>query len=258
MGLGTVREETHRPRPIKDLLAPWTAANQLFGPEASGSPSFWSFDSLQVLSIMRSLVGLFIVEAVYDHFRVDYAEIDGVNIYLYLIASMGVTVLLSIVIAARKRNFSRESIRPGIRAAVGLLVMGAVVPLNYLRDLHNGFIGVTIGLLFEMILIWYIIFWTVCVIYWLRYPFGDSETYPPLGPIVTGATVIVLMLISLIQGDSDAVPDIIWLGVTLAGVATSLALVSLELHLLRRNSAHRAETSPPKANGQHRTRHFNA
>lgn len=242
MGPGVVREETHRSRSIRGLLVPWTAANQLFGSEASESPSFWSFDLMQILAIVRSLVGLFVVEAVFDHFRVDYAEIDGVNIYLYLITSMGVTVLLSIVIAARKRDLSRESIRPGIRAAVGLLIMGAVIPINYLRDLHNGPIGVTIGLLFEVILIWYIIFWAVCVIYWLRYPFGDSETYPSLGPTVTGTTVVVLILVSLIRGNSDAVPGIIWLGVILAGGATSLALVALELHLLRRNSARRDET----------------
>jgi hypothetical protein len=225
-------KKNRQPMSKKKLLVPWIAGKKLFGAEATDAPPFWSFgEGLQILSIARALVGIVVAGSIYAHFRVDYANTAGSSEYLALNISMGITALFTAIEVLWNHDFSREALRPGIRAIVGLLVMAAIIPIDHWHNQLS-----IAGFVASIAAIWYIFFWTTCLIYWLRYPFGTSKAYPSLGPNVTGATVIVVMLVSLIRWQPGGVPILIWLGVTFAGTLTSLALVALELHLVRRNS----------------------
>lgn len=218
-------------------MSPGDGGCQLFGPDAE-EPSFWSIDLMQLLSIFRSLVGIVAAESVYSRFKQDFIESGSVSWFLAVIISMGIAFLFTAAVAVKRRDFSKENRHPGTRAFMGLLVMGGLALLNHLRYQNP----IIVGLIFEIPFLWWLVFWTICWVYWIRYPFGNSKAYPSLGPIVTGATIIVVMLISLIRGDSDRVPVTVWLGVTLAGATTALALVALELYLIHRDSARHAES----------------
>ena len=70
--------------------------------------------------------------------------------------------------------------------------------------------------------------------YWYLYPFGASRKFPFLGPAVTGTTVVAVAAVSFARGDIGPLPVLPWIGLTLAGLVTSLALVAGEVRLLRR------------------------
>jgi uncharacterized membrane protein len=84
------------------------------------------------------------------------------------------------------------------------------------------------------------------MLYWYLSPFGESDKFPFLGPIISGITVIAVTVISFIQGDGGPLPVLPWIGITLCGLLTSLALVAGEIYGLQRKiaeQAHRAASS---------------
>jgi hypothetical protein len=213
---------------------PWVLAKRLFGsiPTPNYGDSSYG-DAIQAFTIIRAISGIIIADIIYSHFHADeqYVNSWGVGAFLAIVISMGITILLTAIVTVRKRDFSKEGWQPAIRAAAGLIAL-AGIPI---KDHFYSQISIT-AFFVGIAGVWYAIFLAVCLIYWIIYPFGTSSRYPFLGPIVTALTLTIVTLISLIEGYSGPAPLIIWIGVTLAGASTALALVAVEIHLLRRYS----------------------
>lgn len=205
---------------------PWVCARRLFGP-----PPNRDYGPLEQLSFARTIIGFSIAAMIYDYYRAgnDFATSWASSIEYTLFVSIGFTLTLAFFVVARSHDYSRQGLEPIIRAAAGLLVILAYIPVEHFRNELS-----TVGYIVGILALWYIPFLLASGIYWFLNPFGSSEKYPVIGPVVTGATVIIVTVISLISGDDGSVPLFVWLGVTIFGFVTSLSLVAAEIYLLMR------------------------
>jgi hypothetical protein len=236
---------------------PWICAKRLFGPkpaEEQGPEPAEEHGWLLALSLARTIIGFTISVMIYEHFRADdQLTNDGAsNMEFTIFISIGLTLIITTIIAVHTKNFSQDTLQPFGHAGMALLAIGGVVILDPLRSNPNLLVSLTTSI----IILWLGPFTCVSMVYWYLYPFGSSKKFPFLGPAITGATVVSVTLISLISGDGGPLPLLPWIVITLAGLSTSLALVAGEIHVLRRDIAKRAalidETSKfrPTSNGE--------
>jgi hypothetical protein len=228
---------------------PWACASRLFGPAPINE-----YDALKALSLVRTILGFSISALIYDHFRAGDQQVNDLMssaVFTFFI-SIGLTLLLSMTAAVRSKDLSRETLQPVSRGVMALLVVGGFGLLGHLRDEYS-----LLGLAASIIFIWYAIFFWVSMVFWYLSPFGSSEKFPFLGPIVTGVTVVAVTVISFISGDGGPLPLLLWIGITLAGLFTALALVAAEIHVLRREIGDKARRSrvTPSDRPRHRRSH---
>jgi hypothetical protein len=219
---------------------PWICAKRLFGPkpaEEDGQGPAEEHGSLLALSLARTIIGFTISVMIYDHFQAGDQLTNNAasSMEFTIFISIGLTLFLSTIIALRSKNFSRDTLQPFGHAAMALLVMGGALLLDPLRSNQN----LLISLVASIIFLWVVPFTYTSMLYWYLYPFGSSKKFPFLGPMITGATVISVTLISFISGDGGPLPLLPWIVTTLAGLSTSLALVAYEIYVLRRDIAER-------------------
>jgi hypothetical protein len=206
---------------------PWMCARRLFGSRVAGK----GHGALWALSLARSILGFTLATLIYAHFHAsDQGTDDAVaDIALTTFISIGLTLCLTAFMAIRSRDSSRDALQPVTRALLALLVMGGFWLLDTARYEYSG-----LGLLAGTAFLWYVPFTWTSMVYWFLYPFGESRKFPFLGPAVTGTTVVVVAVVAFARGDTGPLPILPWIGLTLAGLVTSLALVAGEVHLLRR------------------------
>lgn len=210
---------------------PWICAARLFGPAP-----FREFHGLRLLSLLRTIIGFGLSILIYDHFRAgDQQTSDWAsNITFTIFLSIGITLILSAIIIIRSQDFSPDALRPAGRALLAALIVGGFALLDHLRYEYSA-LGLVAGLIF----LWYIPFTMTSTVYWFLSPFGESRRFPLLGPAVTAITVSAVTMISFISGDDGPLPVLIWIGVNLAALLTSLALAAAEVYIARRDLAHR-------------------
>ena len=210
---------------------PWTCAARLFGPAP-----FREFHGLRLLALLRTILGFALSVLIYDHFRADDQQASdwASNIEFTLFISIGITIILSAVIIIRRQDFSPEALRPAARALLALLIVGVFALLDHLRYEYSA-LGLAAGIIF----LWYVPFTLTSSVYWYLSPFGESKKFPLLGPAVTAITVSAVTMISFVSGDDGPLPVVIWIGVNLAALLTSLALAAAEIHIVRRDIAYR-------------------
>jgi hypothetical protein len=214
---------------------PWTCAARLFGPAP-----FKEFRGLQLLSLLRTILGFALSVLIYDHFRADDQQASdwASNIEFTLFISIGITIILSAIIIIRRQDFSPEALRPAGRALLALLIVGVFTLLDHLRYEYSA-LGLAAGIIF----LWYVPFTSASAVYWYLSPFGESKKFPLLGPAVTAITASAVTVISFISGDDGPLPLLIWIGVNLTALFTSLALAAAEVHIARRDLAHRPSSA---------------
>jgi len=210
---------------------PWICAARLFGPAP-----FKEFRGLRLLSLLRTILGFALSILIYDHFRAGDQQTSDLasNIVFTMFISIGITIILSVIITIRSQDFSPEALRPAGRALLALLIVGAFALLDHLRYEYSA-----LGLVASLIFLWYIPFTWTSMVYWYLSPFGESKKFPLLGPAVTAITVSAVTVISFISGDDGPLPLLIWIGVNLAALFTSLALAAAEVYIARPDIARR-------------------
>lgn len=210
---------------------PWVCAARLFGPAP-----FREFHGLRLLSLIRTILGFGLSILIYDHFRADDQQTSdwSVNIVFTIFISIGITIILSAIIIVRRQDFSADALRPAGRALLALVIVGAFALLDHLRYEYSA-----LGLVAGIIFLWYVPFTLTSTVYWYLSPFGESKKFPLLGPAVTAVTVSAVTMISFISGDDGPLPLLVWIGVNLAALFTSLALAAAEVHVARPDIARR-------------------
>jgi len=208
---------------------PWICAARLFGPAP-----FKEFHGLRLLSLLRTILGFSLSVLIYDHFRAGDQQTSDLasNMEFTIFISIGITIILSVIIIMRRRDFSPEALRPAGRALLALLIVGAFALLDHLRYEYSA-LGLVAGLIF----LWYVPFTWTSMVYWYLSPFGESKKFPFLGPAVTAMTVSAVTVISFISGDNGPLPVLPWIGINLTALFTSLALAAAEVHIARHDLA---------------------
>jgi hypothetical protein len=218
---------------------PWVYPYRLFGP--------WKKrDALFVAGLARSIVGFLVSVFVYLHFGADEQQTNEMysTILATMAISVGLTLLLAAAFATRAKDWSPEAREPLVRAVKIAFVIGLAGLLQHLQNDDGSVVGALIRQIALVGYLWFVPFTYAAAFIWFLNPHGSSNRFPHLAPIVTGVTVSAVTAISLISGDDGPLPVAPWIALTLSGLLTSLALVAVELLLLRTRPNHRAPAGP--------------